>query len=339
MNPAPVPPARQAPAPPAPPANTAAGPPPEQTAATAVPHTQLGVGSVIPSLGVIDGQPEDGHGSFGTVYRIRRDFDGKHVAGKVFRAQRGLYGIQEAECSLRDEMSALEQLQHPNIVRVMNPVRVDKQGAWMLVSEWVDGTTLELATLGIVPMSDEWVFHVGRQLLDALVYLESVGVVHRDIKPTNVMIDSAGVVKLIDFNLTRTAGRETAIAGTKPYLPPDHLLDGKAVDALVDRFAMGVLLFELLTRKHPYVEYEHAAAPVLPSSVPADPRAFRPDLSWELAAFLTRSVQPREANRFASAAEMRAAWIAATSSSADSGQRPAPAPTAAEDPNDETATA
>ena len=208
----------------------------------------------------------------------------------------------------------------------------------MLVSEWVDGTTLELATLGIVPMSDEWVFHVGRQLLDALVYLESVGVVHRDIKPTNVMIDSAGAVKLIDFNLTRTAGRETAVAGTKPYLPPDHLLDGNAVDALVDRFAMGVLLFELLTRKHPYVEYEHAAAPVLPTSVPADPRAFRPDLSWELAAFLTRSVQPREANRFASAAEMRAAWIAATSSSADSGQRPAPAPTAAEDPSDETAT-
>lgn len=297
----------------------------------------LGLGAMIPGLGVIDGQPEDGHGSFGTVYRIRREFDGKHVAGKVFRPQPGLHGSHEAERALRDEMAALEQLQHPNIVRVMNPVRVGPAGSWMLVSEWVDGTTLELATLGIVPMTDEWVFHVGRQLLDALVYLESVGVVHRDIKPTNVMIDSVGVVKLIDFNLTRTSGRETAIAGTKPYLPPDHLLDGNAVDALVDRFATGVVLFELLTRKHPYVEYEHAAAPVLPTSAPADPRAFRPDLSWDLAAFLTRSVQPREAHRFASAAEMRAAWLAATSSTVGSIQSTPESTTSPADPNDEAA--
>ena len=216
---------------------------------------------------------------------------------------------------------------------------VGAQGSWMLVSEWVDGTTLELATLGIVPMSDEWVFHVGRQLLDALAYLESVGVVHRDIKPTNVMIDSTGVVKLIDFNLTRTAGRETVMAGTKPYLPPDYLLDGNAVDGLVDRFAVGVLLFELLTRKHPYVEYEHAAAPVLPTSVPADPLAFRPDLSRDLAGFLTRSVQPREANRFASAAEMRTKWIAATGRPAGPIQSAPPKPTPdAGDPSDAVAT-
>lgn len=300
---------------------------------------QLGIGSVIPGLGVIDGQPEDGHGSFGTVYRIRRDFDGKHVAGKVYRPPPGLHGTQEAERALRDEMAALEQLQHPNIVRVMNPVRVGEQGAWMLVSEWVEGTTLELATLGVEPMSDEQVFATGTQLLDALVYLESVGVVHRDIKPTNVMIDAAGGVKLIDFNLTRISGRETVVAGTKPYLPPDYMLDGNAVDALVDRFATGVLLYGLFTRKHPYVEYEHAAAPVLVTSVPADPQVFRPDLSQDLSAFLTRSVQPREANRFASAADMRAEWIATTSSSADSRPvLPSKSTRDATDRNDQAAT-
>ena len=274
---------------------------------------QLLVGSVIPGLGVIDGQPEDCHGSFGTVYRVRRDFDGKHVAGKVFRPQAGIHGNREAERALRDEMAALESLLHPNIVRVMNPVWLGDHGAWMLVSEWVDGTTLETATLGIERMPDEHIYDVGRQLLNALVYLESVGVVHRDIKPTNVMLDRSGAVKLIDFNLTREVGRETAVAGTRPYLPPDYLMNGHAVDALVDRYAAGVLLYELLTAKHPYVEYEHAAVPILPNSMPADPRAFRPDLSQPLAEFLTRAVQPVETHRFVSAAQMLATWELATS--------------------------
>lgn len=312
----PAAPTQRASAPEAPPTEapgTAAAPAStEAPGAAAPPSRPLAVGSVIPGLGVIDALPEDGHGSFGTVYRIRRDFDGKHVAGKVFRAQPGLHGDREADRALRDELEALESLQHPNIVRVMNPVRLGQQGTWMLVSEWVDGTTLESATLGVHRLPDDRVHHVGRQLLDALVYLEAAGVVHRDIKPTNVMIDQSGSVKLIDFNLTRISGRETAVAGTRPYLPPDYLLDGYAVDALVDRFAAGVILFELLTAKHPYLEYEHAAVPVLPTSVPADPRAFRPDLSPAMSHFLSRAVQPVEAKRFPTAIAMREAWEGAT---------------------------
>lgn len=275
----------------------------------------LSIGTAIPGLGKVDDIPEDGYGSFGTVHRIRRDFDGRHVAGKLFRIPRGPHGAKAADKALRDEVVALESLRHVNIVGVMNPVPLG-DGSWMLVSEWIEGRTLETACLGVDPMSGEQVYSVGLQLLDALCYLEDEGVVHRDIKPTNVMVDTTGTVKLIDFNLTRASGRETALAGTRPYLPPDYM-DGFVVDSLVDRYAVGVVLFELTTGKHPYMEYEHAAVAVLPNSVPADPTAFRPDLGIPVATFLTRAVQPVESSRFANAQQMRNAWIDAHQGHAD----------------------
>lgn len=273
--------------------------------------SSLPVGFEVPGLGVVEGQPETASGAFGTVYRIRRDFDGKPVAGKLFTVPRGAFGQMVAERSLRDEVGVLESLHHPNIVRVMNPVALGEGGTWMAISEWIEGSTLESAAYGIEPMSLDEVGSVGRQLLSALVHLEERGVVHRDIKPANVMVDQSGTVKLIDFNLTRPIGRETALAGTAPYLPADHLGAGSTVDSMVDRYGAGVVLFELVVGKHPYHEYELSGFQILPDSIPVDPRAVRPEITVGLAQFLSRAVQGHEADRFPSANAMLQAWEAA----------------------------
>jgi serine/threonine-protein kinase len=157
-------------------------------------------------------------------------------------------------------------------------------------------------------MNGSSIFRTGEQLIGALAYLESLGVVHRDIKPANVMIDKAGVVKLIDFNLTRDTGQKTDMAGTRGYMPPDFMAWGPRVDSFVDRYAVGVILYELITGDHPYASRLPNSQGQAVAAMPTDARTIRPDLSEAAAEFLMRAVAPKETHRFATAAEMLRAW-------------------------------
>jgi len=247
-------------------------------------------------------------GAFGTVYRVERDFDGRILAGKLFRKDPSAPYPELADSALRQEVKALESLTNPNIVRVMGPIPVTNRGEWMVISEWIDGTTLSDFTSGPLAMDGSEIFATGEQLLSALVYMESMGVVHRDIKPANVMIDASGTVKIIDFNLTRDSGQKTMMAGTPAYMPPDFMARGSRVDAFVDRYGVGVMLYELITGSHPYASVLAAGRGLDPAAAPDDPRSFRPDVSAQLAEFLMRSVAGQEADRFASADQMLEAW-------------------------------
>ena len=235
---------------------------------------------------------------FGTVYRVRRDFDGRILAGKLFRKDPNAPYPEMADAALRQEVKALEALTHPNIVRVLGPIPVTTSGEWMIISEWIEGSTLDDYTSGPKAMTGPEAYQTGSQLLVALTYLESVGVVHRDIKPANVMIDEAGTVKLIDFNLTRETGLRTVVAGTPAYMPPDFLAQTDSADSFVDRFGVGVILYELIVGLHPYASYlADGRRPDL-SAIPDDPRRLRMEVSADLTAFLVKGVAPIEADRF-----------------------------------------
>ncbi|MFI0432458.1 MAG: serine/threonine-protein kinase [Candidatus Nanopelagicales bacterium] len=268
---------------------------------------QLPVGFRIPGLGTVVEHPAHANGTFARVYRIQHDFDGSSVAGKVFHRHPDPRS-DAANRSLRNEVALLRGLAHRNVVRTYLPVPLGADGTWILVSEWIDGATLEEYAYGEVRMSGEQVFATGAQLLDGIAYLEAVGVVHRDIKPANVMLDRDGIIKLIDFNLTRPVGRETTISGSVQYLPPDVLAHGPLVDPMVDRYALGALMFELVTGDHPYLaEFLVGRHPTLRSS-PARPGELRPGIDADVSDFLTRAVMPSEADRFASAEQMRYQW-------------------------------
>ena len=261
-------------------------------------------------FGYVIDQPIGAEGAFGRVYRVKRAFDDRTLAGKVFQRGAGAAFADIADEAVRQEVKALEELAHPNIVRVLGPIPITSAGEWMVLSEWIDGTTLEEYTSGRIPFSGEEVFKVGQQLLSAIQYLDDVGVVHRDIKPANVMLNDSGTVKLIDFNLMRDIGHKTTIAGTPAYMPPDFLSFGTRIDNYIDRYGVGVMLYLLVVNEHPYADELEASRPMSSTASPTDPRSLRPDVPDEVAAFLLTAVANKEESRFASSKEMAKAWVA-----------------------------
>lgn len=282
-------------------------------ASTGLPATlpdPLPPGFPLAGFGEVIDQPGGAQGAFGTVYRVRRDFDGRILAGKLFRKDPSAPYADMADQALRQEVKALESLTHPNIVRVLGPIPVTTAGEWMIISEWIDGSTLDDYTDGPKAMNGREILTTGMQLLAALTYLEDVGVVHRDIKPANVMVDTQGSVKLIDFNLTRDTGRSTMIAGTPAYMPPDFLAHASSTDSFVDRYGVGVILYQLVLGQHPYATSMTVGRTPSLSTPPTKPRTLRPEVSSDLGDFLMQGVAPRETERFGSAGEMAAAWAA-----------------------------
>jgi serine/threonine protein kinase len=276
---------------------------------------------------VIDGRFEIlqvvGRGGFSKVYRVRDDVEDEERAIKLFDNAAGYQAV-------RREIGALRKIQHPNVVKVFWAGKT-RDGEWYLITEFLDGESLDEFATGRRSLRDREAVDVALDLLDALVAfhpdaarikqleaqrlagglteaesrelteLQSQGLVHRDIKPLNVMLTRTGA-KLLDFNIASRVGDPVHTqSGTPPYQPPDAGLD--RWDVSTDLFAVGVLLYRLLGNGH------HPFPHAMPmAGLPVtDPRTIRPDLDRALAGFLVRACAPASADRFATAAEMRVA--------------------------------
>jgi Protein kinase domain len=264
-----------------------------------------------------------GRGGFSKVYRVRDDVEGEERALKLFDSAAGYAAV-------RREIGALRKIHHPNVVEVFWAGRTSV-GDWYLITQFIDGESLEAFATGRKHLRDREAIDVGLDLLDALVAfhpdsarlkeldakrrdgelpeaearewleLKDKGLVHRDIKPLNVMLTRTGA-KLLDFNIASRVGDLVHTqSGTPPYQPPDA--DLTRWDVSTDLFAVGVLLYQLLCNgRHPFPH----AMPMVSEPV-IDPRTTRADLSPELAEFLLRACAPSRADRFATAADMRLA--------------------------------
>jgi hypothetical protein len=276
---------------------------------------------------VLDGRFEIlqllGQGGFSKVYRVRDDVEGEERALKLYD---GVAGDE----SVRREISALRKINHPNVVKVFWAGKTNA-GDWYLITEFIDGESLDEFVSGNRRLRDREAVDVALDLLDALVafhpdaarlkqledkrvdgelaeaesrewaQLNEAGLVHRDIKPLNVMLTRTGA-KLLDFNIASRVGDPVHTqSGTPPYRPPDARLD--RWDVSTDLFAVGVLLYRLLCDgRHPF-----------PNSMPTvgvpvtGPRTIRSDLHPELAGFLVTACAPASVDRFSTAADMRLA--------------------------------
>jgi predicted Ser/Thr protein kinase len=237
-----------------------------------------------------------GQGGFSKVYRVRDDVEGKERALKLFNTAAGSEAV-------RREIGALREIRHPNVVEVFWAGQTNS-GEWYLITEFIEGESLEEFATGRRTLRDREAVDVALDLLEALVAFHpdaDKGLIHRDIKPRNVMLTRSGA-KLLDFNIASRFGDPVLTqSGTPPYQPPDA--DFAHWDVTTDLFAVGVLLYQLLCNgNHPYPN----AMPMADAEV-TDARAFRSDLGPDLAEFLVKASAPTSRDRFSSAAEMRLA--------------------------------
>jgi hypothetical protein len=264
-----------------------------------------------------------GQGGFSKVYRVRDDLESEERALKLFDSAAGYQAV-------RREIGALRKIRHPHVIEVFWAGKTSA-GEWYLITEYIDGESLDQFVTGTRRLRDREAVDVALDLLDALVAfhpdaarlkqlddkrrdddlseaesrewtdLQDKGLVHRDIKPLNVILTRRGA-KLLDFNIASRVGDPVHTqSGTPPYQPPDAGLD--RWDVSTDLFAVGVLLYQLLGDGHH--PFPHAMPMV---DVPViDPRTIRPDLGPDLAAFLLQACAPTRADRFATAAEMQLA--------------------------------
>lgn len=226
-----------------------------------------------------------GRGGMASVYRGYDQTLGRTVAIKVLKAD--LAGDAAFRTRFRLEAQAASRMAHPTIVRVFDAgedVETGEDGherpVPYIVMELVHGRLLkDVIAAGPVPTDDALRYVDG--ILEALEYSHRAGVVHRDIKPGNVMITDSGRVKVMDFGIARavsdsssTVAETTAIVGTAAYFSPEQA-KGESVDARADLYSTGVVLYELLTGRTPFrgetpvaVAYQHVSeAPVPPSEI------------------------------------------------------------------------
>lgn len=264
-----------------------------------------------------------GEGGFSKVYHVQDHIEGEERALKLFGSAAGYAAV-------RREIGALRKIHHPNVVEVLWAGRT-KSGDWYLIIEFVEGESLDEFVTGNKRLRDREAVDVALDLLDALVafhpdsvrlnqldakgretdlseaeqyeltQLKDKGLVHRDIKPLNVILARTGA-KLLDFNIASRVGDPVRTkSGTPPYQPPDTNLS--RWDVSTDLFAVGVLLYQLLCNgRHPYPN----AMPAIGQPV-IDPRTVRPDLRPDIAEFLIKACAPVAADRYSTAGEMRLA--------------------------------
>src|SRR5262245_4154271 len=250
-----------------------------------------------------------GSGGMGVVYRARDEHLDRDVALKVL-PEKSLTD-ESSRARFRGEALALSRLNHPGIGMVFDFDRQD--GTDFLVMEFVPGTTLA-ARLSVGTVSEEEALALGLQIAEALESAHEQGIVHRDLKPANVMVTGAGRVKILDFGIallraerdraTTGGTRAHALLGTLSRMSPEQMA-GREVDGRADIFAAGLVLYQMLTGRHPFpYEGEAALINAILNEPPAPPRRLRPELSPGTEALVLRCLEKDPDHRFPSAREL-----------------------------------
>jgi serine/threonine-protein kinase len=252
-----------------------------------------------------------GRGGMGVVYRAHDRQLGEDMAVKVLRPDLGVLDAVTLE-RFKQELKLARRITHRNVVRTYDIGEAG--GTYYITMELVRGTTLGTFIRDAGRLDVAATLTIGKQLCRALEVAHEEGIVHRDIKPQNLLVDPAGFLKVMDFGIARLAERRpdrgealTAVGmvvGTPQYMAPEQLF-GEPVDHRTDLWAVGAVLFECVTGRLVFETPSLAelgalhADPKLP-----DPAELNPDVSPELARVILRCLEPRPEDRWQSAGEL-----------------------------------
>jgi serine/threonine-protein kinase len=245
-----------------------------------------------------------GAGGMADVYLAEDQELGRRVAIKILNSRHG--NDDQFIERFRREAKNAAALNHPNIVSIYD--RGEAEDTYYIAMEFLDGRTLKELIVGRGAAPINVAIEYARQILSALRFAHRHGIVHRDIKPHNVLVDGEGRVKVTDFGIARAGTSQMtetgSIVGTAQYLSPEQAKGGE-IDPRSDLYSLGVVLYELLTGKTPFdgetpveIAMKHL------STTPKPPSALRPDVPRELDMVVMRALAKNPDERYQSADEM-----------------------------------
>ena len=246
-----------------------------------------------------------GVGGMANVYRCNDTVDDREVAIKILKDE--YLNNEEFIRRFKNESKAIAMLSHPNIVKVYDVSFGDM--IQYIVMEYIDGITLKeyIDLQGVIEWKDA--LHLTTKILKALQHAHECGIVHRDIKPQNIMLLQDGTIKVTDFGIARFSDKSTRTMteqaiGSVHYIAPEQA-KGEVTDGKTDIYSVGVMFYEMLTGKLPF-DGDSAVTIALMQlqSTPKMPREVNPAIPVGLEQITMKAMEKQQSDRYSSAAEM-----------------------------------
>jgi serine/threonine-protein kinase len=261
-----------------------------------------------PTLGRYEIVSELGRGAMGVVYKARDPALERMVAIKTIDMALDRDGMAYYEARLRQEARAAGALHHPNVVAIYDSGRLGEVA--YIAMELVEGIELSALLAGGHPLGVPQAIAFAAQAAEGLAHAHSHGIVHRDVKPANLLVTREGTVKITDFGVARMRAAEVhtqagaMTPGSPRYMSPEQVLDRRA-DQRSDVFSLGVVLYEMLAGRAPFSgESLSALVSQIVNRTPPAPSALNSQVPERLDRIVARMLAKAPEARYASAAEV-----------------------------------
>lgn len=249
-----------------------------------------------------------GRGGLGTVWLVRHQMLDTLFALKVLDPDVAEQKPEYVKRFVREAKLAT-RIRHPNLVAVHDAGHDAAKGVYFLVMDYVDGDTLRKPIAFGGGMPEKEAVRIVLQVADVLAAAQRFGMVHRDLKPENIMLTADGTVKLLDLGIAKVSGgidslktKTRTVFGTPAYISPEQALDSSAVDSRADVYSLGIILFEMLCGRRPYLADSPTdmVEQLLDDSPIPDVRTFNSSVSPKISAVISLMCAKHAKDRLAS---------------------------------------